>query len=86
MGSDFGYAGSPVGSAAESMVRLGKQIAQGEADRGLARAAVDTAGPVLHLPSRQAWITAEGLYLWAEGREITPFEMFVTRDPKKFRD
>ena len=85
LGNDFGYAGSPVGSAAESLVKLGTQISQGEADRGLARATFDTVGPVLHLPSRQAWITAEGIYLWAEGREITPFEMFVTRDPKKFR-
>jgi site-specific DNA-cytosine methylase len=85
VGSNFGYAGSPVGSAIESLVRLGKQIGQGEADRGLVKAAVDTAGPVLHLPSRQAWITAEGIYLWAEGADITPFEMFVTRDPDKFR-
>jgi site-specific DNA-cytosine methylase len=85
LGSNFGYAGSPVGSAVESLVRLGKQIGQGEADRGLVKAAVDTAGPVLHLPSRQAWITAEGIYLWAEGADITPFEMFVTRDPDKFR-
>lgn len=85
LGSGAGYAGSPVGSAIESMVKLTKQIQQGEVDRGLARAAFDTAGPVLHLPSRQAWITAEGIYLWSEGHEITPFEMFVTRDPKKFR-
>ena len=85
LGSNFGYAGSPVGSAVEQLVQLGKEIGQGEADRGLAKAAVNAAGPVLHLPSRQAWITAEGIYLWAEGAEITPFEMFVTRDSQKFR-
>jgi hypothetical protein len=85
LGSNFGYAGSPVGSAVEQLVQLGKEIGQGEADRGLAKAAVNAAGPVLHLPSRQAWITAEGIYLWAEGAEITPFEVFVTRDPQKFR-
>lgn len=85
LGSNFGYAGSPVGSAAEAMVKLGKQLGEGEGDRALLKAAVDVAGPVLHLPSRQLWITAEGIYLWSEGAEITPFEMFVTRDSRKFR-
>jgi len=85
LGTNFGYAGSPVGSAVEAVVTLGKEIGQGEADRGLAKAAFRAAGPVLHLPTGQAWITAEGIYLWAEGYDITPFEMFVTRDPNKFR-
>ena len=85
LGTNFGYAGSPVGSAVEAVVTLGKEIGQGEADRGLAKAAFRAAGPVLHLPTGQAWITAEGIYLWAEGYDITPFEMLVTRDPNKFR-
>jgi hypothetical protein len=85
LGTNFGYAGSPVGSAVEAVVTLGKEIGQGEADRGLVKAAFRAAGPVLHLPTGQAWITAEGIYLWAEGYDITPFEMFVTRDPNKFR-
>jgi hypothetical protein len=85
MGSNFGYAGSPVGSAVEAAVKLGKKIGEGEGDRAALKAAVDVAGPVLHLPTRQLWITAEGIYLWSEGAEITPFEMFVTRDSRKFR-
>lgn len=75
--SDFGYGGSPTLAVFEEAVNLGKQVQQGEADRALARSAANFFGPVLHLPSRQMWITSEATTRLLSGEDVGLRDFFL---------
>lgn len=80
--SDFGYGGSPTLAVFEEAVNLGKQVQQGEADRALARSATNFFGPVLHVPSRQMWITSEATTKLLSGEDVELRDFFLAPTKK----
>lgn len=61
------YEGPPGVRAIGSVVKLGQQVAQGDADKAFWKAANSTAGVLLHYPSGQIQKTWEGTYEMTHG-------------------
>lgn len=69
-------------SAWEEVGKLTTQIQQGEADRGLVRAAVTTAGVTMGLPSAQINKTIDAVTASANGEDVSPYEYLTGPDKK----
>lgn len=63
-----GYEGPAGARVYSSMVKLGKQLGQGEADEALFKALNNTGGILLHYPAAQVQRTVEGMKELADGR------------------
>jgi hypothetical protein len=57
--------------------KLGKQLAQGEVDEGMLKAANNVGGILLHYPAGQLNATGSGLFAWMEGRTDNPGALLV---------
>lgn len=64
--SGYDYSGPAVLKTVKDIYMVGKQAGQLEADAGLARALLDSAGSTIGLPSGQLWATGAGLVEWLE--------------------
>lgn len=69
---DMAYGGPAGLRFVQELDKLGKQIGQGELDRALARAGINVAGVVLHLPSGQVNKTIDGVIAISEGKTENP--------------
>jgi hypothetical protein len=67
----FSYSGPAGVRFIAEVQRLGKQISQGELDDALRKAAVSSAGMLLHFPAGQVNRIIDGIYALEEG-EATP--------------
>lgn len=65
--SGFDYAGPPVGRVVAELSKTGTQIAQGEADEGLAKSTISLLGVSLGIPTTQILRSYRGWKAWEEG-------------------
>lgn len=65
--SGFDYSGPPVGRVIADLGKLGKQVAQGEVDEGLALAGVRLLGSVRGIPTVQLIRSWRGWRAWEDG-------------------
>ena len=82
---EYGYGPSPafdaVESAGSALLGLGKvAIGEKDWDKKVSKDVAMTLGYWGHLPARQAWVTGEYLYDWANGdiESFSPWELLVT--------
>lgn len=59
---DYGYQDTPASRAFKSLVNISEQVLQLEADRRALETTIEAIGYWGKLPTRQIWITGEGLY------------------------
>lgn len=79
----FDYQGPAGGRFFASASKLLKQVEQGEMDAALLKAARDTAGPLLHIPSVQSARVLEALMRYADGQDVNPITLIGGQPPKK---
>lgn len=77
------YTGPAGGRFFASAAKLIKQVGQGEFDEALVRAAKETAGPLLHLPTVQAQRVVDALIRMADGEDVNPIEFIGGKPSKK---
>ena len=65
--SGYDYAGPPVGRVVNELSRVGTQVAQGEADEGLAMSSISLLGVSLGIPTTQILRSWRGWKAWDEG-------------------
>ena len=68
----FSYSGPAGARFIAEVERLGNQISQGDLDEGLRKAAVNTAGILLHFPSGQVNRIIDGINALEEGKSESP--------------
>lgn len=78
----MGYSGPAGLRFLQALSTFAQQANQGDADRALARAAVNVAGIALHLPSVQINRTIDGIIAISEGRTENPLAIIGGAPPK----
>ena len=81
--TDYGYSMTPVGDAIAQIGRGGKEVTEVLGDDDFessdAKAMTMAAGYIFGLPTRQLWLTGEGLYnVLAEGDDINLVDLLLT--------
>lgn len=62
----FDYSGPAVTKPFGDLLKLKKQVRQGEIDQGLIRSVIEAGGSTLGLPSGQIWASGSGLMEWLQ--------------------
>lgn len=77
--------GGVLSSAWKAYGELASQVADGEMDKGLVRAAIGTAGVTLGIPSLQIQKTVDAIAARADGHDVSPYEYLTgpTKEHKK---